>query len=272
MSSIKLSAQKVKDVSNLQKIAEAWRECAINRGFDMTVPGNAVTHFVQLFAGIDRISTSDIVLNDANVYISPGDKYASKLRDEMLTHFDGNKITWTDSYINTSNFMNSSSINAQRISYCLVVNLPPVFRSIRHPLDLHVVYEWMGNGMRRRGYMDLKAVMWFTVTAMWCGSMVVDRRSFLNGINQVILPIFAKQSLIRLLLLAVTPEGQKQTIQATANSSFFIIKALAGVEIFDVPFAPSLYLLALEEFGQLSSFRWNIFRKIGFSKKINNKA
>jgi hypothetical protein len=33
MSSIKLSVQKVKDVFNLQKIAAAWRECTINRGW-----------------------------------------------------------------------------------------------------------------------------------------------------------------------------------------------------------------------------------------------
>jgi hypothetical protein len=33
MSSVKLAAQKVKDVSNLQAIAAAWRECVINRGW-----------------------------------------------------------------------------------------------------------------------------------------------------------------------------------------------------------------------------------------------
>jgi hypothetical protein len=35
MSAIKLSAQKVKDQSNLQKIAEAWKECAVNRGWEI---------------------------------------------------------------------------------------------------------------------------------------------------------------------------------------------------------------------------------------------
>jgi prepilin-type N-terminal cleavage/methylation domain-containing protein len=124
MSSIKLSAQKVKDVSHLQKIAEAWRECAINRGFNMAVPNNAMTTFVERLAGIDRTSASDMVLNDANLYISPGDKYASKLRHEVVTRFDGNMVSYTDAFIPALNFMHSGPYNGQRISYCLIANLP----------------------------------------------------------------------------------------------------------------------------------------------------
>jgi prepilin-type processing-associated H-X9-DG protein len=124
MSSIKLSAQKVKDVSNLQKIAEAWRECAINRGFDMSIPNNAITTFMERLAGGTRTRASDMVLNDANVYISSGDKYASKLQCEVVTRFDGNEVTWTDTFPDTSSFMNSGWANTQRISYCLITNLP----------------------------------------------------------------------------------------------------------------------------------------------------
>ncbi|MDR1590682.1 MAG: hypothetical protein LBR92_01645 [Puniceicoccales bacterium] len=125
MSAIKLKAQKVKDVSNLQKIAEAWRECAINRGWTFDTGEMGVTQFVEILAGLGRTSTSDMVLNDANVYISPGDKYASKLRHEVLTRLgEDGTITWTDVFHITSNFMNSSWVNAQRISYCLIANLP----------------------------------------------------------------------------------------------------------------------------------------------------
>jgi hypothetical protein len=124
MSSIKLSAQKVKDVSNLQKIAEAWRECAINRGWTFGTGEIDMTPFVEQLAGRGRTSTSDMVLNDVNVYISPGDKYASKRRYEILTRLDGGTITCTDTFEDTSSLMNSSSPNSKRISYCLVANLP----------------------------------------------------------------------------------------------------------------------------------------------------
>jgi prepilin-type processing-associated H-X9-DG protein len=124
MSAIKLSAQKLKDVSNLQKIAAAWRECAVNRGWTFGEGEIAVTLFVEQLAGRGKTNTSDIVLNDANVYISPGDKYASKLCHEVLTCLDSWGITYKDAFVNTSSFMNSSTINAQRISYCLIANLP----------------------------------------------------------------------------------------------------------------------------------------------------
>jgi Mg2+/citrate symporter len=39
MSAIRLGAQKVQDVSHLKKVAEAWRECVINRGWEMEDDG-----------------------------------------------------------------------------------------------------------------------------------------------------------------------------------------------------------------------------------------
>jgi prepilin-type processing-associated H-X9-DG protein len=127
MSAIKLSAQKVKDVSNLKKIAEAWRECAINRGWTFGEGEIGVTIFMEQLAGRGKPSASDMVLNDANVYISPGDKYASKLKRgiETLTYLDSYwGVNYMDVLDNTSSFMNSLSYNAQRISYCIVCNLP----------------------------------------------------------------------------------------------------------------------------------------------------
>jgi prepilin-type N-terminal cleavage/methylation domain-containing protein len=56
MSAIKLSAQKLKDASNLQKVAAAWRECAINRSW--VIDGKEddhktlkITVFIQQMAG-----------------------------------------------------------------------------------------------------------------------------------------------------------------------------------------------------------------------------
>jgi prepilin-type processing-associated H-X9-DG protein len=121
MSSIKLSAQKVKDVSNLQKIAEAWRECVINRGWRIDKGETAITRFTERLAGYDNpdgASISNLVLNDANIYISPGDKYASKVLCEALVRLDSYWGTaYTATFAGTSHFMHSI------ISYCLIANL-----------------------------------------------------------------------------------------------------------------------------------------------------
>jgi hypothetical protein len=125
MSAIKLSAQKIKDASNLKTIAAAWRECAINRGWTFGKGEIGATIFVEQLAGRGKTNISDVVLNDANVYISPGDKYASKPQRETLTYFSNYwGIDCTGAFPNTSNFMNSSPEDAQRISYCLIANLP----------------------------------------------------------------------------------------------------------------------------------------------------
>jgi prepilin-type processing-associated H-X9-DG protein len=89
MSAIKLSAQKVKDVSNLKKIAEAWKEYTIDRGNIMNLqdasPGGEYSDYGMWFAlylagaiqNPYQFYPSKSVLNDPSVYISPGDKYAS---------------------------------------------------------------------------------------------------------------------------------------------------------------------------------------------------
>jgi hypothetical protein len=107
MSAIKLSAQKIQDVSHLKKIAEAWRECAINRGWEIDgrepegsdVGMPRISAFVEQLAGRGKTGASNMILSDANVYISPGDKYASKLRYESPTRIASlGKITWTDAF------------------------------------------------------------------------------------------------------------------------------------------------------------------------------
>jgi prepilin-type processing-associated H-X9-DG protein len=124
MSSIKLSAQKVKDVSNLQKIAEAWRECAINRGWRIDGKDGGIcyaTVFAEQLAGQGKTNSSDIVLNDPYVYISPGDKYASKVRHETLTLFNGSTIIFTSAFSVVSNIVTSGD---HCFSYCFALNLP----------------------------------------------------------------------------------------------------------------------------------------------------
>jgi hypothetical protein len=154
MSAIKLSAQKIQDVSHLKKIAEAWRECVINRGWTINGKDGSGTYFATAFAeqlaGFGKTSVSDMVLNDANVYISPGDRHASKLGQESLCKIQGNTINWTGAFSNTSNFMNSSSQDAQRISYCVIANLPATVPLNATPLGFT-------RGLREDGKWDEKA-------------------------------------------------------------------------------------------------------------------
>jgi hypothetical protein len=127
MSAIKLSAQKIQDVSHLKKSAEAWPECTINRGWviDGSIDGNTaryVTRFMEQLAGLYQGNISNIVLNDIRVYISPGDKYASKAQKEVLTYVQGDgKVKIYGLHSEVSNFMVN---NSYLFSYCFVLNLP----------------------------------------------------------------------------------------------------------------------------------------------------
>jgi prepilin-type processing-associated H-X9-DG protein len=132
MSAIKLSAQKLKDASNLKTIAAAWRECTINRGWVINgihPNGNRyATYFIEQLGGAGNgKSISDIVLNDPYVCISPGDKYASKIVRDSLCVFNpqnGGSIVPTATF--TSNISSDfAPINDACItSYCFMLNLP----------------------------------------------------------------------------------------------------------------------------------------------------
>jgi hypothetical protein len=127
MSAIKLSAQKVKDVSNLKKIAEAWREAAINRSWAFG-EGNGgdffISEFMQLLAGYDKNSVSDILLNDPYVWVSPGDKYASKILRDTICQFDSGseRITYTPEGFDGVN--NSLFSGWFLVSYCFIAHGP----------------------------------------------------------------------------------------------------------------------------------------------------
>jgi hypothetical protein len=150
MSAIKLSAKKVKDVSNLQKIAEAWRECTVNRGWTFG-DGNGgdfwVTEIMEKLAGKGKESASDMVLNDPYVWISPGDKYAGKITKNMICYFTGAVIDQIGWCCGTSNFMINN--NGFLISYCLVTGL-----SSNVPLDTTPLA--FTRGLREDGKWDEK--------------------------------------------------------------------------------------------------------------------
>ncbi|MDR1907113.1 MAG: prepilin-type N-terminal cleavage/methylation domain-containing protein [Puniceicoccales bacterium] len=155
MSAIKLSAKKVKDLSNLQKIAEAWRECVINRGWtiDGKDPDNPSSRGISVFqdqlGGRGKTNISDMVLNDPYIYISPGDKYASKIIKETITQFNNEKVTYTQrcSEAAVTNFMIS---NGYIISYCFAMDLPAYVPLNTTPLGFT-------RGLREDGKWDEKA-------------------------------------------------------------------------------------------------------------------
>jgi hypothetical protein len=75
--------KKVKDVSNLKKIAEAWREAVANRGWVFGEGDGKdfwLLESIEKMAGAYKTSASEIVLNDPYVWVSSGDKYASCLQ------------------------------------------------------------------------------------------------------------------------------------------------------------------------------------------------
>jgi hypothetical protein len=158
MSAIKLSAQKIQDVSHLKKIAEAWRECTINRGWVTSGITDCprVSSLVAQLAGDGKIDPSDAILNDPCVYVSSGDKYASKIRAESIAVLDGGKIngrpgTVIDGYVawaaNASNFLIAHGC---LISYVLACNLPSTAPLATTPLAFT-------RGLREDGKWDEKA-------------------------------------------------------------------------------------------------------------------
>jgi hypothetical protein len=159
---VKRSAQKVQDVANLKKISEAWRECVVNRGWVIDGMGSAgenpndqdggrrLSTFAAQLAGFDQKSIKDIILNDPYVYISTGDKYASKVLTTAICNFDGTKntaLTWADK---ASNFMTTGSGVTFFISYCLVFSLPSIAPLSTTPLGftrgLRVDGKWDEKG------------------------------------------------------------------------------------------------------------------------------
>ncbi|MDR2812753.1 MAG: hypothetical protein LBB05_03150 [Puniceicoccales bacterium] len=134
MSAIKLSAQKVKDVSNLKKIAEAWREAVVSRGWILNgdIDSNGIryiTSFARQLAGQGKVNVSDVVLNDPYIYISSGDKYASKVQGdgnlsvatETISYLKNGVFKYTHCYTFATNCVVTKEY---LFSYCLMLSLP----------------------------------------------------------------------------------------------------------------------------------------------------
>jgi type II secretory pathway pseudopilin PulG len=123
MSAIKLSAQKVKDQSNLKKIAEAWKTYTVDYGLKIKTGGAS---FMEAVAGgywHDTYNTEHVLLNDPYVYVSPNDKYASKVVKEPVMHkgADGTSI-YSESYTRQKNDLTATN-NGIVISYCTITGL-----------------------------------------------------------------------------------------------------------------------------------------------------
>jgi hypothetical protein len=138
MSAAKLAAKKVKDASNLQKIAEAWREYTINRGNAMNLmkgSGWSWTDYGNWFAlslagGVQNPNlfySSKCVLNDPNVYVSLGDKYSKAIKEVIISRagnmegygFQAPPNAWQR--INTDFYIPNGACGL--FSYCTIGNL-----------------------------------------------------------------------------------------------------------------------------------------------------
>jgi prepilin-type processing-associated H-X9-DG protein len=141
MSSIKLAAQKVKDQSNLKTIVAAWKEYTINRGNTMNLmqasPGGYWSDYGMWFAASlagcvqnpDKLYPSKSVLNDPYVYISSGDKYASKVfKEYIIMGVNTGEGAAIRSGVSWSTIANADFSLANRTtdylsSYCTIANL-----------------------------------------------------------------------------------------------------------------------------------------------------
>jgi type II secretory pathway pseudopilin PulG len=126
MSSIKLAAQKVKDQSNLKTIAAAWKTYTVDNNWGTIIPYNGFELLHYLSGGSLQKKgwqgQERCILNDSYVYVSPGDRYASKVVKEAISSPAGNADAYLDSYVRIKNDITTST-NAVPLSYCLISGL-----------------------------------------------------------------------------------------------------------------------------------------------------
>jgi type II secretory pathway pseudopilin PulG len=142
MSAIKLSAQKIQDVSHLKKVAEAWQEYS-NRGYGKMPVSSALhgTHFMMLLAGVNKNFGQGIesgrkegcILNDPYVYVSSNDKYASPVQCESIGRLTKEGAWyWNVPLKSISNGLTDS--RAEIFSYCFAWGIDPNVPLDRTPL------------------------------------------------------------------------------------------------------------------------------------------
>jgi prepilin-type processing-associated H-X9-DG protein len=130
MSAVKLAAQKVKDQSNLRTIAEGWKTYTIDRNFGTffgphmdfvhALSGGATDTGFGMQRGWQGQEKS--IINDPYVYISSGDKYASKVVKEVISSPEGGDINaYFEPYVLIKNDITTGS--GIPFSYCLISGL-----------------------------------------------------------------------------------------------------------------------------------------------------
>jgi prepilin-type processing-associated H-X9-DG protein len=127
VSAIKLSAQKVRDVANLQKIVETWRVYTEKFGIIPVCSGGFVLpHSLSGGTKVTGWAEERCLLNDPYVYVSSGDKYASKIVKDFIKasppfgrSYDG----YCKTYDETPNALILPPEGIS-LSYCLISGLP----------------------------------------------------------------------------------------------------------------------------------------------------
>jgi type II secretory pathway pseudopilin PulG len=141
--SIRQSAQKLEDQSKLKKIAAAWREAAIERKYDLYLtkrnPGVSYADYGTVYAfrlagesKDARFYPSTTVLNDPGVYVSSGDRYASKVVKPYLVKGTGGEGSFRLENFGLSGITNgdfplsqsSNGVYRMLWSYCAICNIP----------------------------------------------------------------------------------------------------------------------------------------------------
>jgi prepilin-type processing-associated H-X9-DG protein len=128
MSSIKLAAQRVKDQSNLQTIAGAWKTYVIDNNFGM-IPFIDNGMEIPCYLSGGSVGTlgwqvkERCILADPYVYISSGDKYAAKVVKEAISGPTEITSGYLDPYLRAKNDLTTSS-SSITLSYCTIPGLP----------------------------------------------------------------------------------------------------------------------------------------------------
>ncbi|MDR1366748.1 MAG: hypothetical protein LBJ13_02450 [Puniceicoccales bacterium] len=136
MSAIKLSAQKIQDVSHLKKIAEAWKIYTVDNSWGpiATVPrlgllgGFELVHYLSggsLGSGWQGQARS--ILNDPYIYVAQGDRYASKVKTEVISvpmggDANAHVASYEFSKNDISNILASNKVSVS-LSYCTIAGL-----------------------------------------------------------------------------------------------------------------------------------------------------
>ncbi|MDR1366687.1 MAG: prepilin-type N-terminal cleavage/methylation domain-containing protein [Puniceicoccales bacterium] len=127
ISTIKFNAQKVRDIVNLKKIAEAWKSYIVDNNFEEFSFHNNGMEFPCYLSGGSTNETGwkgweKCILNDPYAYVSNGDKYATKVLRPAICGPRGNSNAYLDPYSRVKNDITTSS-SAITLSYCTISGL-----------------------------------------------------------------------------------------------------------------------------------------------------